>query len=124
MVAPPENLLAPGSIRQPFASSDIYGALASAIYDVLNSFEDLRDQVQVIGVPKITDVERLGESGVGSRGFEVYGMLRALGYGDNNDQGGEARIDYADLKARSDRITALLHQAQDAFGKLHAYLKS
>ena len=81
MVAPPENLLAPGSIRQPLASSDIYGALASAIYDVLNSFEDLRDQVQVIGVPKITDVERLGESGVGAGALKFMECSGRLGTG-------------------------------------------
>jgi hypothetical protein len=97
-------------------------ALGSAISDLLTSFEDLRGQVQVISIPEITDVERLGESGVRDRGFQVNKMLKALGYEENH--GGETRIDYADLKSSSDKITALLHQAQDAFGKLHTYLQS
>jgi hypothetical protein len=97
-------------------------ALYSKILEVEKTFRELREGVQAISVPEITNIERIGEDALRTRGVEAYSALRILGYGNPGE--GIPRIDYADLKARSDKITMLLHKAQDAFAQLHNYLAS
>jgi hypothetical protein len=100
-------------------------SLKEKIKEIQLSFRELRSGVQAISLPGMTDIERLGESTIQSRALVVEDSLQMLGYGNgNDDEKGTLKVDYTALKANSDKITALLHQAQDAFGKLHTYLVS
>jgi hypothetical protein len=100
------------------------GVFKQKIKEIQGSFNDLRRGVQVISLPEMTDVERLGEDYVQTRGLEIDKSLKILGYGEPASNAESIKVNYTDLKASSDKITKLLHQAQDAFGKLHHYLET
>jgi hypothetical protein len=104
-------------------ADDLY-SLAMEIYQIEGSFQKLREGVQVVSLPDMTEVERLGEAAVIEKGNEIADSLEALGYSHGVDQNYNPKIDYAAVKARSEEAATLLHQAQDAFGKLHTYLSN
>lgn len=114
----------PKDLKRDKMAQDL-SSLEAEIRNIENTFSDLREEVQLISLPEMTDVERLGESIVMTRSVEIYRTLRILGYEDDGTYRNQGSlVDYQSLKASSDKITTLLHQAQDAFGKLHTYLAS
>jgi hypothetical protein len=75
-------------------------SLAFKIQEMREHFNDLRERVEVISIPEITDIERIGEGLVATRAAKVHGVLAMLGYGNDLKLGGPD-INYADLKASS-----------------------
>jgi hypothetical protein len=100
-------------------------SLKEKIIEIESSFRDLREGVQAISLPEMTEVERLGEGLVFTKSFEIDQDLKWLGYADGrSDSASGIKINYPNLKASSDKIMSILHEAQDAFGKLHTYLEN
>jgi hypothetical protein len=98
------------------------------IRSLRDEFSSLRVGTQSVSSPELTDLERAAEAITEGKGITVRDTLEQLGYegqlgSDSHPQPGDetAKIDF---KARSKDLLFRLHNAQDAFGKLHAYLAS
>jgi hypothetical protein len=90
--------------------------------DITSSFGNLRANVQVVSIPDVTDIERMGEGLVQGKKRELGSVLTEFGYASTSHE--LSKNDYESIKAHSEHLIQILHQAQDAFASLHRSLEN